>query len=480
MTISTEPAPLSYSGNGSTTAFPVTWKYFAKSHVIATLRSSSGTETLWVLDTDYTLTAAGVDAGGTLTATTAPATGTTLVIELDPPNTQTSSLPLGGAFPSTTVEAAADLAAQRDAKLEALFNRALRVPKTDTQSDTELQLPIDSARASKFLAFDANGAPIASSGTSANLGPVSSFVDTLLDDSSANVFVQTLVAGLTAETLPTTSDTVLLGDASESAGNKITLDNLRTAIPMRGHHGGLKLSNGTDATNDIDIAAGEATDSTGAALMRLASSLTKQLDAAWAVGTNQGGLDTGAIANDVYHIWLIRRSDTGVVDALFSASATSPTMPTNYDQKRRIGSVIRSAGAILAFSQFGYEFLLKVPVLDVDASDPGTSSVLRALTVPDGVKVIAIVDVGLIDATSTVDVAFYVSSPDQTDTAAGSAAYTLRIVSPGTTDDVTQASQILVRTNTSAQVRTDLSASDADVTIRLCTKGWIDYMDRFD
>jgi hypothetical protein len=115
---------------------------------------------------------------------------------------------------------------------------------------------------------------------------------------------------------------------------------------------GLTLSNNvSDATNDIDIATGYARDSTDVYTMVLGSALTKRLDASWAVGTNQGGLDTGSIANTTYHVWLIRRSDTGVVDALFSTSATAPTMPTNYDQMRRIGSIIRSAGAILGFYQ---------------------------------------------------------------------------------------------------------------------------------
>lgn len=165
MTISTEPAVLSYSGDDATVAFSITWKYFATTDVVATLRSSAGAETTWVLNTDYTLSAAGVDTGGTLTATTAPASGTTLVITLDPPNTQTSSLPRGGAFPSSTVEDALDQAAQRDAKLEILWDRAIRVKKTDTQTGTELELPIDSSRASKYLYFDSNGAPTASAGT---------------------------------------------------------------------------------------------------------------------------------------------------------------------------------------------------------------------------------------------------------------------------------------------------------------------------
>ena len=104
---------------------------------------------------------------------------------------------------------------------------------------------------------------------------------------------------------------------------------------------GLTLSNNaTDATNDIDIAIGSARDSTNAADIVLASALVKRLDAAWAVGTNQGGLDTGSIANGTYHVWLIQRSDTGVEDVLFSTSATAPTMPANYDYKRRIGSIL--------------------------------------------------------------------------------------------------------------------------------------------
>lgn len=137
---------------------------------------------------------------------------------------------------------------------------------------------------------------------------------------------------------------------------------------LQGYRYGLTLSNnGTDPTNDIDIAAGYAVDSTNAAGMTLAAGITKRLDAAWAVGTGNGGLDTGSIANTTYHIWLIRRPDTGVVDALFSTSASSPSMPANYTQKRRIGSIIRSGGAIILFIQYDRKFVYMTPVLDVSS-----------------------------------------------------------------------------------------------------------------
>lgn len=172
MTISTEPTRLSYNGDDSTTAFAITWRYFEKSHIVATLRSSAGVETVQVLDTDYTLTAPA--ATGTLTMTTAPATGETLVIELDVPNTQTSSLPLAGALPSTAIEDELDKAALRDAQLQLLLNRCLIVPTSDTQTGSSLQIPIEDDRKGLYLAFDATtGAPIAGANVATSVASAS-------------------------------------------------------------------------------------------------------------------------------------------------------------------------------------------------------------------------------------------------------------------------------------------------------------------
>ena len=116
----------------------------------------------------------------------------------------------------------------------------------------------------------------------------------------------------------------------------------------RGAIWGLGLSNGTDATNDIDIAVGQATSSDGTGTLVLASALTKQLDAAWSVGSAAGGLDVGTIANGTYHIYLIKRTDTSIVDALFSrnpdraatitVTIASPGVVTWADHGLQIGS----------------------------------------------------------------------------------------------------------------------------------------------
>lgn len=138
---------------------------------------------------------------------------------------------------------------------------------------------------------------------------------------------------------------------------KVTGDSM-SGPQLRGLINGLTITNnGADATNDIDIAVGSAaSDTSPYYLMQLTSALTKRLDANWAVGTNQGCLDTGSVANAIYYIWEIQRSDTGVTDILVSLSSTAPTMPTNYDRKALIGKMARTGGvnnAPRSYSQKG-------------------------------------------------------------------------------------------------------------------------------
>ncbi len=93
------------------------------------------------------------------------------------------------------------------------------------------------------------------------------------------------------------------------------------------------------STTSFSVGVGAVGDSTFVSTMVLAATTTKTT-AAWAVGSAQGGLDTGAIAATTwYYVYLIKRVDTQVVDILYSTSATTPTMPTNYTLKRMIGAV---------------------------------------------------------------------------------------------------------------------------------------------
>jgi hypothetical protein len=118
-----------------------------------------------------------------------------------------------------------------------------------------------------------------------------------------------------------------------------------STLPLpTGYLYGLTLANGTDATNDINIAAGSARDASDSYNFLLGSTYVKQIDAAWALGSAAGGLDTGSVGNSRYAIWGIGRSDTRVCDVLFSTSFSSPTMPANYDFKVLIGEFTRTGG----------------------------------------------------------------------------------------------------------------------------------------
>ena len=243
---------------------------------------------------------------------------------------------------------------------------------------------------------------------------------------------------------------------------------------LAGYLFGLTISNsGGDPTNDMDIATGVASSDdaliTDRVMMTLASGLTKRLDAAWAVGTNQGGLDTGSIANATYHVYLIQRPDTGVVDVLYSTNATTPTMPTNYTKKRRIGACIRTGGQLLYVVQKGDVFMIGTPLLDINATNPGTSAVTRTLTVPDGVSVRALLTV-LIGAHATNSAA-YISDLSMTDVAVTLA--NGNVVQPAAGYNYASA-PVTVKTSTNRTVRSRVSASDASTLLYLITNGWID------
>lgn len=234
---------------------------------------------------------------------------------------------------------------------------------------------------------------------------------------------------------------------------------------LKGHLHGLTLSNNvTDATNDLDIAVGEAASTeTNPVLMMLASTLTKQLDATWAVGTNAGGRESGdTLGNKTYHVWLIQRSDTGVVDVLFSASATSPTMPTNYDRKRRIGSILRASSAIRSFVQYFDHFLHTTPMADVGSFAAGTANT-HTLSLPTGLRVLADVTV-LLGNSVTAQVNLSVIPGDLS--AGGLDAQTAGI------NLFTSVSK-LVESNASAQIKTTTSQA-ANNNMFIYTKGWFD------
>jgi hypothetical protein len=164
MTVSSTTSKASYSGNGTTTAFTVPFYFLEAADVQVILRSGT-TETVQTLTTNYTVAGAGVTSGGTVTMLVAPAVGTTLTILRNIEATQETDLVPNDRLPAETLETALDKATMLIQQLDEEAGRSLKFPASDAAMSA--QIPAATARASKFLTFDASGNPVASIGTDA-------------------------------------------------------------------------------------------------------------------------------------------------------------------------------------------------------------------------------------------------------------------------------------------------------------------------
>jgi len=156
MTISTTIIKVSYSGNGTQTVFPYTFKINAEADIQVIIRASNGTETVKTLTTDYSVSGVGSASGGNVTMVTAPSATETIVIRRETTQTQTVDLVENDPFTAETVEGAFDKSVAIAQELQEEVDRSIKLSRTNTMTSTEFT--VDAAtRANKILAFDANG-----------------------------------------------------------------------------------------------------------------------------------------------------------------------------------------------------------------------------------------------------------------------------------------------------------------------------------
>jgi hypothetical protein len=275
-------------------------------------------------------------------------------------------------------------------------------------------------------------------------------------------------------TLPGVTGT-LIGTGAETltaASQHTVRKNISAAL--KGHIFGLDAALAADTEHDLTFAVGEAASTeTDPVLMKLTSALTKRFDATWAVGTTNGGMQSGSSlpTSGTVHVHLMERSDTGVVDVIGVPNGTTLVLPSGYDRSRRIMSFRTDSSAnILGFVQRGDKFILAAAIKDVAATNPGTSTVLRTLSVPAGIQV-------------EVDISLRVTQLDATETLAGissadATSLNSLMYNSGEVGGSTQhrASGFLsgILTNTSSQVKSVLYVSTANTTLDIYTYGWVD------
>lgn len=164
MVVQTPTDRISHNGDGATIVFAVPFRFLEDSHLAVFLRDAAGAQTEWVLNTQYSLTGAGDDAGGTLTVITSPTdytplAGETLVIVREVPVTQETDYVENDPFPAETHERALDKLTMIAQELAERLDRTFTIPETDLVAGNFV-LPIDITRANKALHFDPAGVPI--------------------------------------------------------------------------------------------------------------------------------------------------------------------------------------------------------------------------------------------------------------------------------------------------------------------------------
>jgi len=154
MTIANEDSRTGpYNGNDSTTVFAYDFKTLDEDHLVVTLTSAAGVDTVQTITTHYTVSGVGDEGGGNVTMVTAPASGEKLTITRSVPLTQGLALQNRRATEPATLETAYDKGVQISQDLKEVQDRTLKftVAANLTSFDTTIPAPA----ASKAIAINA-------------------------------------------------------------------------------------------------------------------------------------------------------------------------------------------------------------------------------------------------------------------------------------------------------------------------------------
>jgi len=157
-----------YTGSGTTGPFTFAFKVFQASDLVVVKREiSTATDTTLTLTTDYLVTLNGnqnSSPGGSITLVSSISSAYELTLTSSISNLQPTDLTNQGGFYPEVITDALDRACIQIQQLASLNTRSLVAPISDGLS-TSLALPAADLRANKYLAFDANGVPMAADGT---------------------------------------------------------------------------------------------------------------------------------------------------------------------------------------------------------------------------------------------------------------------------------------------------------------------------
>lgn len=177
----------------------------------------------------------------------------------------------------------------------------------------------------------------------------------------------------------------------DGTGGKTLEDSGFTFAMLAGVVAGGVPANGTDADHDIDFSAGWATDLTGTYGVTW-TALTKQADAAFAAGDDQGGLADGVSlpTSGTIHAFVIKNDSTGVGDIMFDTSTSGANVPSGWTVIRRVASFTTdgsdnfNAFAAHEVEGGGVSYWLSTRVDEVSTTSSASETTLTLTGVPTG------------------------------------------------------------------------------------------------
>jgi len=212
---------IQFTGDGAQTLFTYPFPIFKDADLAVYEDTTPKT-----LTTDYTVSGAGSSAGGSATFLVAPANGVIVTLKRQLAIQRTSDFQESGEFRSKVINDELDTLTASLQQVDDDVSRSLRLGATDTA--TSLELPAKDARTSKFLAFDANGDPIASDGPAGGAA-VSTFGATLIDDADAATARTTLGLVIGSDVLSPNGDGSGLTGIASKGKNLVLNGDMRIA-----------------------------------------------------------------------------------------------------------------------------------------------------------------------------------------------------------------------------------------------------------
>lgn len=328
MTVSSQTSKVSYAGNGSTVTFSVPFYFLAAGDLKVIYRAANGTETVKVLTTDYTVSGAGNQAGGSITTTSAPAAGITVVIARNTPYTQEVDYQPNDPFPAETHEQALDKLTMEVQQVKEAVDRAIKLSQTNTMTSTEFTIGA-SDRANKIFAFDDAGelSITQAIGTyrSTWLTATSYAVRDIVKDTTNNNVYICITAHTSTGSLPLSSNAgianwALLVDAAAAASSASAAATSATAAAAS------QSAAATSATNAANSASAAATSQTAAA-----TSASNAASSASAASSSQTSASTSATnaANSATAAAASATSASGSATTATNQATTATTQATN-------------------------------------------------------------------------------------------------------------------------------------------------------